>query len=108
MRPSPVRLTVRPDQPGRWLWLVKWLMLVRHYIVLAMLWVAFIALTLVAYVAVVVDGRYEFVPAGGDAFQPLLRGVQLLPCEHVERARGSAQVGRETSGGTASRSRNGW
>jgi hypothetical protein len=61
MRPSPVRLTARPDQPGPWLWLVKWLLLVPHYIVLAVLWVAFLALTVVAYVAVLVTGRY---PAG--------------------------------------------
>jgi hypothetical protein len=51
-------LTARPDEPGRWLWLVKWLLLVPHYIVLAVLWVAFVALTFVAYVAVLVTGRY--------------------------------------------------
>ena len=46
------------DPPGRWLWLVKWLLLVPHYLVLAVLWVAYLALTVVAYVWVLVTGRY--------------------------------------------------
>ena len=56
---SPVRLTARLDDvPSRWLWLVKWLLLVPHVFVLAFLWVAFPVVTLVALVAILVTGRY--------------------------------------------------
>lgn len=54
-----VHVRARPDETtGRWLWLVKWLLLIPHYIVLGFLWIAFVVLTLVAYVAVLVTGRY--------------------------------------------------
>jgi len=65
MNTYPVRIAARSDQPGRWLWLVKWLLLIPHYVVLAVLWLAFAVLTLVAYLAVLVTGRY---PAGIFAF----------------------------------------
>jgi len=46
--------------PGlsRWLWLVKWLLIVPHLIVLAFLWIAFVALTVVAFVVILLTGRY--------------------------------------------------
>ncbi|GLZ78224.1 membrane protein [Actinorhabdospora filicis] len=52
-------LSGRTGEPlSRWLWLVKWLLLIPHYIVLLFLWAAFVVLTIVAYVAVVFTGRY--------------------------------------------------
>src|SRR5438876_798819 len=57
----PVRVTARQEPCSRWLWLVKWLLLVPHYVVLFGLWVAFVVLTVVAYVASLCTGRY---PAG--------------------------------------------
>ena len=53
-----VHVRARPDRPSRLLWLVKWLLLIPHLIVLAVLWIAFVALTIVAYVAVLFTGRY--------------------------------------------------
>jgi hypothetical protein len=43
---------------SRWLWLVKWLLVIPHYIVLFFLWIAFVVLSVVALVAIVVTGRY--------------------------------------------------
>ena len=43
---------------GRWLWLVKWLLLIPHYIVLLVLWFVFWVLTVVAFFAILFTGRY--------------------------------------------------
>ncbi|MCW2959761.1 MAG: hypothetical protein JWM90_148, partial [Thermoleophilia bacterium] len=56
---APVRLHAHTDEPlSRWLWLVKWLLLIPHYVVLAFLAAAFVVTTIVAWFAIVFTGRY--------------------------------------------------
>jgi Domain of unknown function (DUF4389) len=55
----PVRVEGRLDpELSRWLWLVKWLLAIPHFIVLVFLFLAFVLLTIVAFFAILVTGRY--------------------------------------------------
>jgi hypothetical protein len=56
---NPVRLegTLEPGL-SRWLWIVKWLLAIPHFIVLAVLLLFFIVLTIVAFFAILFTGRY--------------------------------------------------
>jgi Domain of unknown function (DUF4389) len=46
------------DHLSRWLWLVKWVLVIPHAIALVFLWIAFVVLTVVAFVAILFTGRY--------------------------------------------------
>src|SRR6478672_10827242 len=62
---TPVRLTGRLDSNlSRWLWLVKMLLAVPYYIVLAFLWIAFLVVTVVAGCHVLVTGRFSSSASG--------------------------------------------
>ena len=52
-QPYPVRIEGRLDtELSRWLWLVKWILAIPHYIVLALLWLTLLVLTIVAFFAI--------------------------------------------------------
>src|ERR1700694_725427 len=55
----PLRIEARLEEPlSRWLWLVKWLLLIPHFIVLAFLSMAMFWLTVVPFFAILVTERY--------------------------------------------------
>src|SRR5213595_2052365 len=55
----PVQVRARLDEPlSRWLWLVKWLLAIPHFIVLFFLWIAFAVVSVVAFFAILFTGRY--------------------------------------------------
>jgi len=57
--PYPLQLTGElSPQLSRGLWLVKWLLLIPHFIVLLFLWIGFALVSLVAFFAILFTGRY--------------------------------------------------
>jgi hypothetical protein len=55
----PIRVdAVLDSHLSRGLWLVKWIAVIPHYVVLVFLWLTFVVLSLVALVAILFTGRY--------------------------------------------------
>jgi hypothetical protein len=58
--PYPVRVEGHLDAPlSRWLWLVKWLLVIPHVIALAFLWLGVLGVSVVAFFAILSTGRYR-------------------------------------------------
>lgn len=56
---DPVRVRGAFDSPSRWLWLIKWCVLATpHYPILLALYLAYLPLTVIAGVAILITGRY--------------------------------------------------
>jgi hypothetical protein len=55
----PVKVTAQLDTKlSRGLWLVKWLLAIPHYVILAFLWLALFVLSVIAFFAILFTGRY--------------------------------------------------
>ncbi len=56
---APVRLEGRSGEPlSRWLWLVKWILVIPHVVVLVFLWIALSVTTVIVWFAILFTGRY--------------------------------------------------
>jgi len=55
----PVHVSASLDpRLSRWLWLVKWALVIPHYVVLAFLWLGFVVMSFVAFFAILFTGKY--------------------------------------------------
>ncbi|MER6129596.1 DUF4389 domain-containing protein [Streptomyces sp. NPDC001795] len=55
----PVRVSAVLDAPlSRWLWLVKWILIIPHYVVLFFLWIAFTVVSVIAFFSILFTERY--------------------------------------------------
>ena len=55
----PVRVDAHLESGlSRWLWLVKWILAIPHYIVLAFLWIGFVLVSVIAFFAILFTARY--------------------------------------------------
>ena len=43
---------------SRWLWLVKWLLAIPHFVILLFLWIGFLLSTIIAFFGILFTGRY--------------------------------------------------
>src|SRR6478736_4522553 len=58
MEPYPVRLDGEPTEPlSRWLWFVKWLLLIPHFICLIFLWLTLVLAAIAAFFVLLFTGR---------------------------------------------------